>query len=141
MVPASDCPFCALDEAGATVYADDVLRAVVSRAPINRFQVLIVPRLHAERLPDLPRDIAAAAIQAAQRIGRAIAAAGAPDGIVYMTEDDLTGQGYNLVAHWKLHVIARYRDDAVRLQWNRTEDPGAAERAEIASTIRSRLDD
>lgn len=141
MVPASDCPFCALDEAGATVYADDVLRAVVSRAPINRFHVLIVPRLHAERLPDLPRDIAAAAIQAAQRIGRAIAAAGAPDGIVYMTEDDLTGQGYNLVAHWKLHVIARYRDDAVRLQWNRTEDPGAAERAEIASTIRSRLDD
>ena len=123
-----------------TVYADRLVQAVVSERPINRYHVIIFPRSHAERLSDLPPDVAAAAIQVAQRIGRAIVGAGAPDGITYITEDDLTGQGYNLVAHWKLHVIARYRDDGVRLEWNRHEDPaGDAMRAEIAAGIRRQL--
>lgn len=123
-----------------TVYADRLVQAVVSNRPINRYHVIIVPRRHAERLPDLPPDVAAAAIHVAQRIGRAIVEAGAPDGITYITEDDLTGQGYNLVPHWKLHVIARYRDDNVRLEWNRHDDPaGEAMRADIAAGIRRQL--
>ena len=100
---------------------------------------MVVPRLHVERLTDLPPSVASAVISVAQRIGRAIAEAGAPDGITYITEDDLTGQGYNLVAHWKLHVIARYRDDGVRIEWNRSDDPGTQVRAGIASAIRARF--
>ncbi len=123
-----------------TVFTDALVQAVVSKRPINRYHVIIVPRSHAERLPDLPPDVAAAAMHAAQRIGRAIVDAGKPDGITYITEDDLTGQGYNLVAHWKLHVIARYRDDGVRLDFNRHDDPGGdAMRAEIAAGIRRQL--
>jgi histidine triad (HIT) family protein len=138
---ASPCPFCALDDPGVTVFADPLLQAVVSTAPINGYHVLVIPRLHAERLPDLPPHVAAAAIHAAQRVARAIDAAGAPDGITYVTEDDLTAQGYNRVAHWKLHVIARYRDDGVRLEWNRGEDPGLDVRTGIATAIRARLTD
>jgi len=130
------CTFCALDDPEMTVYQDAHFQAIVSRAPINQCHVLIVPRLHVERLPDLPPIVAAAAIHAAQRIGRAMSKTANVDGVTYITEDDLTGQGYNLVAHWKLHVIARFRDDAVRLEWNRTADPGPAVRARIAAGIR-----
>lgn len=133
------CPFCALDDPEVTVWADALVQAVVSRAPINGYHVLVVPRAHAERLTDLPPETAAAAAIAAQHVARAIAAAASPDGITYVTEDDLTGQGYNLVAHWKLHVIARFRDDAVRLEWGRGDDPGVATRARIAAAIRTHV--
>jgi histidine triad (HIT) family protein len=95
------CPFCALDDPAVTVWADALVQAVVSRRPINGDHVLIVPRVHVERRPDLPPETAAAVVSAAQRVARAVAAAAAPDGITYVTEDDLTGQGYNRVAHWK----------------------------------------
>lgn len=133
------CPFCVLDDPEVTVYSDALVRALVSRRPINRFHVIVVPRLHVERLPDLAPSIAAAAIHAAQRTGRAIAEAGKVDGITYITEDDLTGQGYNLVAHRKLHVIARYRDDSVRIEWNGREELGHAARADVATAIRAQL--
>lgn len=140
MRPARPCPFCDLDDPAFTVHADALVQALVSRRPINRYHVIVVPRLHYERLADLPADVAAAAMHAAQLVGRAIADSGVPDGITYITEDDLTGQGYNLVAHWKLHVIARYRDDGVRLEWNRTDAHGSdATRAEIAEGIRRQL--
>jgi len=136
IIPESSCPFCALNDPETTVYSDPLVQAVVSKRPVNRFHVIVVPRVHAERLSELPAQTAAAAVHAAQRIGRAISFAAQPDGITYITEDDLTGQGYNLVAHWKLHIIARYSGDAVRLEWHREDDPGNAERAGIASAIR-----
>jgi histidine triad (HIT) family protein len=118
------------------VYADSHVQALVSLAPINRYHVIIVPRIHVERLPDLPVETAVKIVIVAQQIGRAMVAAAAPDGIMYITEDDLTDQGYNLVAHWKLHVIARFKDDAVRIDWARTADPGLIERTKIAENLR-----
>jgi histidine triad (HIT) family protein len=139
-VQSAACAFCTLDDPPVTVYSDDLVQALVSRAPINRYHVIVVPRVHAERLVDLPADLLAAAVRAAQRVGRAIIDAAKPDGITYITEDDLTGQGYNLVTHWKLHVIARFRGDGVHLEWNRSADPGDVARAEIAEAIARSLD-
>ena len=135
-----DCPFCVLDDPQVTVYADATVQALVSRAPINEYHVIVVPRLHVERFGDLPPNVLVAAVECAQRIGRAITAVARPDGITYITEDDITGQGYNQVAHWKLHVIARFAGDAVRLEWGRVADPGAARRAALAADIRSHLE-
>lgn len=132
------CPFCTLDDPRVTVWADAHVQAIVSRAPINRHHVLVIPRQHVERLPDVPIDVAAV-WASARRVARAIAAVARPDDITYVTEDDFTGQGYNLVAHWKLHVVARFRGDAVRLEWGRGEDPGDAERAGIAAALRADL--
>jgi len=134
------CAFCTLHDPAVTVYSDTLVQALVSRAPINRYHVIVVPRVHAERLVDLPPDVLVAAVRAAQLVGRAIIDAAHPDGITYITEDDLTGQGYNLIAHWKLHVIARFREDGVRLEWNRSADPGEAVRAEIAGANVQSLD-
>lgn len=87
----------------------------------------------------MPSETAASVWAAAGHVARAIAAVARPDGIAYVTEDDLTGQGYNLVAHWKLHVIPRFRGDAVRLEWGREPDPGEAARAGIAAVIRTAI--
>lgn len=130
------CPFCSPIESEVLVAEEDLVRAIVSRAPINDYHVMIVPRVHVERLPDLPLHVAAAAMHMAQRVGAAIARASGADGITYITEDDVTGQGYNLVSHWKLHVIARFRGDKVRLEWSRGEDPGLARRGAIALGVR-----
>jgi histidine triad (HIT) family protein len=135
----SNCPFCHNFESGVLVFSDAHVQAVVSRAPINAYHVLIVPREHVERLPELSDEVAVAVMSAARRLGRAVAEAGSADGVVYITEDDLTGQGYNRVAHWKLHVIARYRDDAVRLDWHREPDPGIERRSAIAEAVRACL--
>jgi diadenosine tetraphosphate (Ap4A) HIT family hydrolase len=134
------CAFCTLDDPAVTVYSDALVQALVSRAPINRYHVIVVPRVHCERLVDLPGDVLTAAVRAAQLVGRAIIDTAQPDGITYITEDDLTGQGYNLVAHWKLHVIARFRTDGIHFEWHRSADPGEAARAEIAGAILRSLD-
>jgi len=131
------CPFCVLDDPAVTVWADAHVQAVVSRRPINRYHVIVVPRAHVECFPEVPPETAASVWAAAGRVARAIAAVARPDGITYITEDDLTGKGYNLVAHWKLHVIARFQGDAVRLEWGREPDPGEAARADIAAALRT----
>jgi histidine triad (HIT) family protein len=131
------CPFCVLDDPAVTVWADAHVQALVSRRPINSYHVIVVPRAHVERLPDVPPATAASVWAAAAHVARAIGAVARPDGITYVTEDDLTGQGYNLVAHWKLHVIARFRGDAVHLEWGRGPDPGEAARADVAAALRA----
>ena len=136
-MPEAICPFCVLDDPAMTVWADAHVQAVVSRRPINGCHVIVVPHVHVEHLPDVSPETAASVWTAAAHVARAIAAVARPDGITYVTEDDLTGQGYNLVAHWKLHVIARFRDDAVRLEWGREPDPGEAARAATAAALRT----
>jgi diadenosine tetraphosphate (Ap4A) HIT family hydrolase len=74
---------------------------------------------------------------AAGHVARAIASVARPDGTRHITEDDLTGRVSNLVAHWKLHLIARFRNDAVRLDWGREPDPGEATRIDIATALRA----
>jgi diadenosine tetraphosphate (Ap4A) HIT family hydrolase len=105
----------------------------------HTYHVLVIPRAHVERLIEVPIETLGAVMSCAQRISRAIQAVAKPDGFAYLTEDDLTGQGYNLVAHWKLHVIARFQGDAVRLDWGRTPDAGVGPRAATAAQLRDWL--
>lgn len=136
---AKPCLLCAFDDATVTIASTPLVSAVVSLAPINGWHVIVVPRAHVERFADLPAETLLAVTLMAQRVSRAIQAASRADGITYITEDDFTGQGYNMVAHWKLHVIGRFKDDGVKLEWGRTADPGPLRRATIAEAIRDAL--
>lgn len=133
------CLFCALHDPAVTVFADAHCKAIVSLAPINGHHVLVIPHLHVERFAEIPEDVLGSVMRAAQRVARAMELAAGPDGITFITEDDLTGIGMNLVPHWKLHVIARFKDDAVKLEWGRTADPGLPRRAELAGELRAHL--
>jgi histidine triad (HIT) family protein len=133
------CPFCDFDEPEITLCSNRLAFAIISRAPINGYHALVIPYAHVERLPELSAEVAGAVIALAQRVARAIVAAARPDGVTYISDDDLTNQGYNLVPHWKLHVIARFQGEALRLDWARQPDPGQSARAELAVAIRKHL--
>lgn len=134
------CPFCGFNEEPATVYADAYVQAFVSFQPINGWHVLVVPRDHFEKFADIPVPVLVAIAMAAQAVARAMQAAARPDGITIITEDDFAQVGYNLVPHWKLHVIARYKGDAVKLEWGRTPDSGPTTRAGAAAILRKHLE-
>lgn len=102
--------------------------------------MLVVPRDHYERFSDIPVPVLVAVTMGAQAVSRAIEAAARPDGITIITEDDFAEVGYNLVAHWKLHVMARYKGDAVKLEWGRTPDTGPSTRAGAAAILRKHLE-
>ena len=135
----SGCPFCELDEPAVTVYRDATVQAFISLAPINRYHVIVAPRAHFEHLTEMPAVILTAAVSLAQRLGAAIAAVARPDALTLLSDDDLTSMGLNQVAHWKLHLIPRYRGDRVVIQWNRALDPGPDARGGYAEAIRRAL--
>ena len=136
---ASGCPFCGFEEPAVTVHRDARVQAFISRAPINRYHVLVTSHAHFEHLVDVPSDVLAAAVSVAQQVTAAIAAVARPAAITLLSDDDLTGAGFNEVAHWKLHLIPRHRGDGIVIDWRRTPDPGAEVRGGYASEIRGAL--
>ena len=72
-------------------------------------------------------------------VSAAIVRVARPDAVTLLSDDDLTGAGFNLVAHWKLHLIPRYVGDAVRIEWKREPDPGEGVRADYCRELRSAL--
>jgi len=102
--------------------------------------VLAVPRRHVEHLAEVPSEMLAEVVRVAQRVSAAIAAVARPDAITLLSDDDPTDVGFNEVAHWKLHLIPRYRGDAVIIDWRRAPDPGREVRAGYGHELRSVLD-
>src|SRR5262245_46479275 len=95
----SECSFCRLDEPAVTMYRDATVQAFISLAPINRYHVVVAPRAHYEHLTELPTTTMVAAVSLAQRLSAAIVAVARPDALTLMSDDDLTGAGFNQVAH------------------------------------------
>jgi histidine triad (HIT) family protein len=133
------CPFCRFNDPAVTVWSDQYVQAFMSLRPINGWHVLIVPRDHYERFADIPVPVMVAVMMAAQSVSRAMEAVANPAGITFITEDDFKDVGYNLIPHWKLHVIARYENDAVKLDWGGARDTGPATRSGAASILRDHL--
>ena len=135
----SQCPFCGFDQPEVTVFADAQVQAFISLSPINRYHVFVVPKLHYEHLSEVPQETLASVMRMAQRVSAAVVTVVRPDAVSLLSDDDLTGSGFNLVAHWKLHVIPRYRNDAVVIDWHREPDPGPHVRAGYCRELRQAL--
>src|SRR6185503_2583972 len=135
----SSCPFCNFNQPEVTIFADAHVQAFVSLGPINRYHVLVVPRVHHERFADLPPELLMSVMRAVQRVSVAVRTVARPDAVSHLSDDDLTGSGFNLVAHWKMHVIPRYKNDAVVIDWHREPDPGLEARARYGRELRQAL--
>ena len=133
------CPFCSFNQPEVTVFADGHVQAFISLSPINRYHVLVVPRVHYERLADVPDELLMSVMRVVRRVSVAVRTVARPDAVSHLSDDDLTGSGFNLVAHWKVHVIPRYRNDAVVIDWHREPDPGAETRARYGRELRQAL--
>ena len=134
-----NCAFCGYRDAGVIVHQDDLCYAVVSTRPINRYHLLVIPREHLVNFVDLPDDLAARIFLVAKRLSQALRLVCQPDAVTHLSDDDLEGKGFNLISHYKFHIIPRYSDDRVAIDWGRDADPGIQARAGYATEIKAAL--
>ncbi len=134
---ADGCIFCRIVEGTApasVVYADEAVMAFMDVRPVNVGHVLVIPRLHADRLADLPHDVGAALMPVAQRV------------VAAMQDSPLRAEGHNLfladgavagqeVFHVHLHVIPRHRDDGMQVRVDYDRAPSRAVLDEQAASI------
>ena len=134
-----DCPFCNFKNLEAVFYEDDICYAIISLRPINSYHTLVVPREHFIDFTDLPDEVAAHLFLVSKGISEALRKACNPDAVTHLSDDDIHRKGYNLMEHYKFHIIPRFDDDNVRIDWGRTDDPGLETRAGYANQIRAFL--
>lgn len=131
----NDCIFCRIARGeipSAKVYEDEHFVAFLDIRPINPGHLLLVPRIHAERLVDLPDDVLSREMPLAARLARAmLAATGATDFNLFNTNGAASGQE---VFHHHLHVIPRRPGDGLRFSFSPVAY-GEGEAAALAARI------
>jgi len=133
-----DCPFCNFSDREVLIYEDEFTFAVISLRPINKHHVMVIPRKHYESFVELPDDIASHIFLLAKRISGAVRRVCQADAICHISDDDVTGTGHNLVAHYKLHIIPRFKNDNIVINWAR-EEAGLQARSMFAREINDEL--
>ena len=137
--PPGQCIFCRLvsgDIPSAKVYEDALTIAFMDLGQVNPGHVLVATRRHAATLLDITAEEAAAVMQTAQRVARAVQAVFDPPGLTLLQangrECDQT------VFHFHLHLVPRHGGDGIALSWPRKE-PGAEVLRGYAGRLRAVL--
>ena len=135
---AADCVFCSIvsGEVAAEVVLDEPdFVAFLDARPVFKGHLLLVPRRHLVTLPDLPADLRAGFVEAAQRLARAVVdGLGAQGSFVAM--NNVVSQS---VPHLHQHVVPRTKGDGLRgFFWPRTKY-AAGEAGEYAARLRHAL--
>ena len=100
---------------------------------------MVIPTDHFVDFIDLPDEVAVRIFLIAKQVSEATRKACNPDAITHLSDDDIYRKGYNLMEHYKFHIIPRFDDDDVRIDWGRSEDPGLEVRGEYARRIKALL--
>ena len=135
----NECKFCIFTDKEVLVYEDDVCYSVISREPINKHHLMVIPKEHYKNLVDIPDDVISHLFQITKKISGALRKAVKLQAITHITDDDVSDSGYNLVEHFKIHIIPRLKDEKIKIEWNRENDPGLEVRAKYAEDIKSQL--
>ncbi len=123
-----DCLFCAIVAGrlpSSQVYSDDDVVAFLDIRPLTTGHLLVVPRVHAASLAELPEPVGARMFTVAQRLAAALRASDLPcEGVnLFLADGAVAGQE---VFHVHLHVLPRNTGDgfaisAVRQQPDRDD--------------------
>jgi histidine triad (HIT) family protein len=134
---AEDCIFCSIVAGEATaeiVDEDELTVSFMDIVPWTRGHALVVPRKHTRNLYDIgEQDLSATAV-AAQRLARRMRNGLGCDGVNLLNSSEPAAD--QVVFHFHIHVIPRWRDDGLRLP-PRPEPPGADAIARVAAEIRA----
>jgi len=123
--PPGHCIFCRLvagEIPAARVYEDELTLAFMDIGQVNPGHVLVATRRHAATLLDITPEEAAAVMQTAQRVARAVQAVFDPPGLTLLQANGREGD--QTVFHFHMHVVPRHAQDGIALTWPRKE-PGA----------------
>ena len=80
--------------------------------------MLVVTKNHYQNLEELPAKTAARIFLVAKKLSKAVTKACKPDAITYTFDDDFSNGGFNLVGHFKFHIIPRFKKDMHLIDWN-----------------------
>ncbi|MCS6771773.1 MAG: HIT family protein [Kiritimatiellae bacterium] len=135
-----DCVFCRIlrgELPCQAVYEDDATLAFLDIGPIIKGHTLVIPKIHVERITDVPAEALGRVMQTVQRVAGALFRGLGADGVnVHQTNGAAAGQ---TVPHVHFHVIPRFEGDGHSWNWRAGAYSGGAEMAEFARRIRGGL--
>ncbi len=135
----NNCIFCKIiagDIPAATVYEDDVFKAIMDISPAAKGHVIILPKKHYANLLELEEETAARVIPVAKKIATAIMAELSCDGInLLQNNGEAAGQ---TVFHFHIHLIPRYEKDRVEITWEH-DTYAEGEAVSLAAAIAARF--
>ena len=137
--PPGQCIFCRLvagEIPSAKVYEDELTLAFMDLGQVNPGHVLVATKRHAATLLDITAEEAAAVMQTAQRVARAVQATFDPPGLTLLQANGREGD--QTVFHFHMHVVPRHGNDGIALSWPRKE-PGAQVLQGYAQQLRAAL--
>ncbi len=113
-----NCIFCKIANGeipAATLYEDEDFRVILDLNPAAKGHALILPKMHAGDLFELPDETAARALVLAKKIAVKLKEGLHADGInVIQNNGEAAGQ---TVFHFHVHLIPRYAGDTVNVTW------------------------
>ena len=115
-----DCLFCRIVDGTVpsfTVLEEPLVVGFLDTRPVFKGHVLLVPRIHVDTLPDLPRELLPTLMEAVQRTAAAMPAGLGAQGS-FVAANNVVSQS---VPHLHWHVVPRTRGDGLRgFFWPRT---------------------
>lgn len=135
----NSCIFCKLatgEFSSATVYEDDLFRAILDISPASKGHTLLLPKKHAANLFELEEPEVSKAFSVAKKLSVAIQKTLQCDGINIL-QNNGTAAGQS-VFHFHIHLIPRYENDGVTIPWEALSYSNG-EAVELANKIRQNL--
>lgn len=135
----SDCLFCRIVEgevAAQLVFESESCVAFLDHRPLFPGHCLLVPRIHAETLTDLPEKLVMPFFSAAQLLTRAVEQAMNAEGS-FVAMNNRVSQS---VPHLHVHIVPRKRKDGLKgFFWPRTKYSSDEEMATVADAIKKTI--
>jgi len=132
---ADNCIFCKIANGEIPtreIYNDSDFRVILDMNPATKGHALILPKVHADSLFDLPDDVAAKVLPLAKKLSTKMAASLNCQGVnLVQNNGEVAGQ---TVKHFHLHIIPRYADDGQSILWKPQQVP-AEELDQVLKTI------
>ncbi len=130
----SDCIFCKIANGeipSKTLYEDDQFRVIFDISPASLGHAIILPKSHAADFYELPEEDTKEILVVAKKTATALSRALSCDGMnLLQNNGEAAGQ---TVFHYHMHLIPRYKNDAVTITWT----PGEPNQEKLDELIRN----
>jgi histidine triad (HIT) family protein len=118
----ADCIFCKIIEGAIPAHKildSEKVVAILDINPVAPGHTLVLPRVHHEKMTDLPGDLAQELIARAQDVARAVLKISGAEGFNLLSNNHrCAGQA---IPHVHFHVIPRKTGDGIRFNWAPTK--------------------
>ena len=135
----NNCVFCSIighEIPSATIYEDDLVKAILDIAPSAKGHTVIIPKNHCGDIFELTEKEAAHVFVVAKKIAAVLKEELACDGInILQNNGRAAGQ---TVIHFHMHIIPRYENDTVKIHWD-TKGYEEGEMQKLADSITHKL--